>query len=114
VSAPAWSAHPLISPAVRWNEVEPGFRVGTTRDGEHLGYIESTAYGTFVAVDGYSTPVGRYYSLREAQRALLEVKRVGTRRSRASAELMARRLATSSGLVAATLMLSAGALYLTP
>ena len=112
MSAPAWSAHPLVTPAVRWNEVQPGLRVGT-RDGEYLGFIESTAYGTFVAVDGYSTPVGRYYSLREAQRALLEVKRMGTRRSRASAELLARRLATSSGLVAATLMLSAGALFLT-
>ena len=112
MSAPAWSAHPLISPAARWNEVQPGFRVGT-RGGEYLGFIESTAYGTFVAVDGYSTPVGRYDSLREAKRALLEIKRMGTRRSRASAELMARRLATSSGVVAATLMLSAGVLFLT-
>ena len=113
MSAPGWSSHRLtILPAVRWAEVQPGFRVGT-RDGEYLGFIESTAHGTFVAVDGYSTPVGRYYSLREAQRALLEVKRMGTRPSRASAELMARRLATSSGLVAATLMLSAGAMYLT-
>ena len=112
MSAPTWPAHPLISPAVRWNEVQPGFRVGT-RGGEYLGFIESTAYGTFVAVDGYSTPVGRYDSLREAKRALLEIKRMGTRRSRASAELMARRLATSSGVVAATLMLSAGALLLT-
>ena len=111
MSAPAWWAHPLISSAVRWNEVQPGFRIGTHR-GEYLGFIESTAYGTFVAVDGSSTPVGRYDSLREAQRAVLEVKRMGTGRSRASAELMARRLATSSGLVAATLMLSAGALFL--
>ena len=111
MSAPAWSAHPLVTPAVRWNEVQPGLRVGT-RDGEYLGFVELTAYGTFVAVDGSSTPVGRYDSLREAKRALLEVKRMGTRRSRASAELMARRLATSSGLVAATLMLSAGALFL--
>ena len=112
MSAPALSAQSLMSPAVRWNEVQPGFRVGT-HHGEHLGFIESTAHGTFVAVDGYSTPVGRYYSLREAQRALLQVKRMGTSRSRASADLMARRLATSSGLVAATLMLSAGALFLT-
>ena len=112
MSAPAWPAHPLIAPAVRWNDVQPGFRVGT-RDGEYLGFIETTAHGTFVAVDGYSTPVGRYYSRREAQRALLQVRRVGTRRSRVSAELMARRLATSSGVVAASLMLSAGALYLT-
>jgi hypothetical protein len=96
---------------VRWNEIEPGFRIGT-RNGEYLGFIESTAKGTFVAVDGYSTPVGRYDSLREAKRAVLEVKRMGTRRSPAAAELMARRLATSSGLVAATLMLSAGALFL--
>ena len=111
MSAPAWSAHALIAPAVRWNEVQPGLRVGT-RDGEYLGLVESTAHGTFVAVDGYSTPVGRYDSLRQAKRALLEVKRMGRRRSHASAELMARRLATSSGLVAATLMLSAGALFL--
>ena len=112
MSAPAWSVHPLISPAVQWNEVEPGFRVGT-REGEYLGFIESTASGTFVAVDGYSTPVGRYDTLREAQRALLELERLGTRRSRASAELVARRLAASSGLVAASLMLSAGAMFLT-
>ena len=111
MSAPAWPAHPLISPKVRWNEPQPGFRVGT-HHGEYLGFIETTAHGTFVAVDGYSTPVGRYYSRREAQRALLQVKRVGTRRSRASAELLARRLATSSGVVAASLLLSAGALFL--
>ena len=112
MSAPAWSASSLIAPAVRWNEVEPGFRVGT-HHGDYLGFIETTAHGTFVAVDGYSTPVGRYYSRRDAQRALLQVKRLGTRRSRASAELMARRVATSTGVVAATLMLSAGAMYLT-
>ena len=113
MSTVAWSPHPLlISPRVRWNEVAPGLRVGT-RDGEYLGFIESTAYGTFVAFDHYSTPVGRYDSLREARRALVEVKRMGTRRSHASAEPMARRLATSTGLVAATLLLCAGALYLT-
>ena len=112
MSALAWSASSLIAPAVRWNDVQPGFRVGT-HHGEYLGVIETTAYGTFVAVDGHATPVGRYYSRREAQRALLQVKRMGTRRSRASAELMARRLATSSGVVAASLMLSAGALLLT-
>jgi hypothetical protein len=111
VSARGCSARPLILTAVRWNEVQPGFRVGT-RHGEYLGFIESTTYGTFVAVDGYSTPVGRYDSLREAQRALLGVERMATRRSRASAELIGRRLATSSGLVAATLLLSAGALFL--
>lgn len=111
MSAPAMSAPPLLPPPVRWNEVQPGFRVGT-RGGDYIGFVESTAHGMFVAVDGYSTPVGRYDSLREAQRALLEIQRMGTRRSRASAELMARRLATSSGVVAATLMLSAGVLFL--
>ncbi|MDY0908512.1 peptide ABC transporter permease [Microbacterium sp. CFBP9034] len=114
MSAPAWSAHPLTSPAVRWDEVEPGFRVGTARDGEYLGYIESTAHGTFVAVDGRSTPVGRYFSLREAQRAVVQVKRMGARSLSASAELTARRLATSSGVLAASLLLSAGALFLKP
>ena len=76
MSAPASSVRPLVlGHAVRWDEVEPGFRVGT-RDGEYLGFIESTAHGTFVAVDGFSTPVGRYYSLREAQRALVQIERM--------------------------------------
>jgi hypothetical protein len=111
MSATTFSAGPLVARAVRWAEVEPGFRVGT-RDGKYLGFIESTAHGTFVAVDGFSTPVGRYFSLREAQRALTQMERIRTRRPGASAESMARRLATASGLVAATLMLSAGALFL--
>jgi len=111
MSAPASPVRPLLGHAVRWDEVEPGFRVGTRR-GEYLGFIESTARGTFVAVDGFSTPVGRYYSLREARRALVDVDRMRKSRPVASAEMMARRLATASGLVAATLMLSAGTLLL--
>lgn len=111
MSATTFSARPLVAHAVRWAEVKPGFRVGT-RDGKHLGFIESTAHGTFVAVDGFSTPVGRYFSLREAQRALKQTERMRTRRPNRSAELTARWLATASGLVAATLMLSAGALFL--
>ena len=111
MSAPAWSSHPVISPAGRWNEVLPGVRVGT-HHGEQLGSIQSTAHGTFVALDRHATPVGRYYSLREAQRALIEVKRRGTPRWSASAEAMARRLATSSGVLAASLLVSAGALFL--
>ena len=111
MSATTFPARPLVAQAVRWAEVEPGLRVGT-RDGKYLGFIESTAHGTFVAVDGFSTPVGRYFSLREAQRALRQTERARTRRPSPSAELMACRLATATGLVAATLMLSAGALFL--
>jgi len=113
MSAPALSAGSLVGHRVRWDEVEPGFRVGT-RHGEYLGFIESTARGTFVAVDGFSTPVGHYFSLREAQRALVQLERMGKRKgaSRASAELLARRLATASGLVAASALLSAGTLLL--
>ena len=111
MSAPARTAGPIVGPWVRWDEVEPGFCVGTRR-GEYLGFIESTARGTFVAVDGLSTPVGHYFSRREAQRALVEVERRGKRASRASAELLARRLATASGLVAASALLSAGTLLL--
>ena len=37
---------------------------------------------------------------------------MGKRRPGASAEMMTRRLATASGLVAATLMLSAGTLFI--
>jgi hypothetical protein len=99
-----------IRRAVRWDQVEAGFRVGT-RDGEYIGFIETTPDGTFVAVDGRSTPVGRFYSLKEAQRALTEVERMGSPRGRA-VEDVARRLATASGLVAATMMVSAGAMFL--
>jgi len=111
MSAPTTSVRPSLGHAVRWDEVEPGLRVGTRR-GEYLGFIERTVYGTFVAFDGFSTPVGRYDSLREAQRAVVEVERMGKRRPGASAEMMTRRLATASGLVAATLMLSAGTLFI--
>jgi hypothetical protein len=111
MSATALSARPLLPQAVRWDEVEPGFRVAT-RDGECLGFIESTAHGTFVAVDRYSTPVGRYYSLREAKRALRDVERMRKRGPRPSTGGISRWLATASGLTAASLMLTAGALFL--
>ncbi|WP_404429239.1 peptide ABC transporter permease [Microbacterium lacus] len=53
----------------QWHEPEPDFFVGSRR-GDFIGSIEKTAVGTFVAFDGLSTPVGRYPSLAEAQRAL--------------------------------------------
>ena len=111
MSAQASSVWPIFGHAVRWDEVEPGFRVATRGD-EYLGFIETTARGTFVAVDGFSTPVGRYYTLRQARRALVQTERMRTRKQGALAEMTARRLATASGLVAATMMLSAGTLLL--
>ena len=111
MSAQASSVWPFHGQPVRWDEVEPGFQVAT-RGGEYIGFIETTARGTFVAVDGFSTPVGRYYTLRQARRALVQTNRMRSRKPGASGEMMARRLATASGLVAATMMLSAGTLFL--
>ncbi|WP_431804383.1 peptide ABC transporter permease [Microbacterium sp. bgisy203] len=54
---------------VTWAAVEPGFHVAS-RDGEYVGYAERTVDGHFVGFDGRSTPVGRYISLAEAQRAV--------------------------------------------
>lgn len=111
MSAPASSIRPFVGRAVRWEEVESGLQVATRR-GEYLGLIETTARGTFVAVDGLSTPVGRYYTLRQARRALVQTERVRKGNPGVAGEMMARRIATASGLVAATMMLTAGTLWL--
>jgi hypothetical protein len=102
---------PFVGHGVQWDEVEQGFHVATRR-GEFLGFIETTARGTFVALDGFSTPVGRYDTLRQARRALLQTERMRNSQPGAFGEMVARRFATASGLIAVTMMLSAGTLLL--
>lgn len=63
----------IIAPAspgrVTWARVSEGFFVAS-RAGDYVGCVESTPAGHFVGFDSRSTPVGRYMSLAEAQRAV--------------------------------------------
>ncbi len=94
----------------QWHEPESGFHVGSRR-GDFIGTIEKTAVGTFVAFDGLSTPVGRYTSLAEAQRALTSLagrdSELDERTTRA-----AQLLATVAGTVSFFLLAGAGSLPL--
>jgi len=62
----------LRTTRVTWVTVEKGFHVAS-RAGEFVGFVEQTSDGHFVGFDGRSTPVGRYESLDEAQRAVQQV-----------------------------------------
>ena len=62
----------LVPARATWAHVESGFHVAS-RAGEFLGYVERSRAGSFLAFDGRSTPVGRYDSLKDAQRAVLSV-----------------------------------------
>lgn len=52
-------------------QVDQGFYVAS-REGEFIGYIDTTADGCFVAFDGRSTPIGRYATLADAKAALFD------------------------------------------
>lgn len=54
---------------VTWVRVEDGFHVAS-RAGEFVGFAERTPDGHLVGFDSRSTPIGRYESLAEAQRAV--------------------------------------------
>ncbi|KXC05703.1 hypothetical protein [Microbacterium hominis] len=54
---------------VTWAAVSDGFYVAS-RVGDYVGCVECTPDGHFVGFDFRSTPVGRYASLGEAQRAV--------------------------------------------
>lgn len=96
-----------------WARVDAGFHVAS-RAGEFLGYVDRSADGSYLAFDGRSTPVGRYDTLRDAQRAVITTDAVTattrrgsvlSRRSRRAFE----RAAVVSGVVAGGLALTAGA-----
>jgi hypothetical protein len=99
----------LVAPRVTWAHVESGFHVAS-RSGEFLGYVEQSRDGSYLAFDGRSTPVGRYDSLKDAQRAVLSVPSappaMDARTRRATRTL--RRVAVVSGVVAGGLALTAG------
>ncbi|WP_425837150.1 peptide ABC transporter permease [Microbacterium sp. PA5] len=99
----------LVPARATWAHVESGFHVAS-RAGEFLGYVEQWRDGSFLAFDGRSTPVGRYDTLKEAQRAVLSVPTTpppDARTRRVTRTL--RRAAVVSGVVAGGLALTAGA-----
>jgi len=99
----------LVSPRATWAHVESGFHVAS-RSGEFLGYVEQSRAGSYLAFDGRSTPVGRYDTLKEAQRAVLSVPSDPPPDARTRQMTRAlRRVAAVSGVVAGGLALTAGA-----
>ena len=94
----------------QWHEPEPDFFVGS-RKGDFIGSIEKTAVGTFVAFDGLSTPVGRYPSLAEAQRALTTLAGRDSELDERTTRV-AQLLATVAGTVSFFLLAGAGSLPL--
>lgn len=95
--------------SVTWARVEEGFYVGS-RAGEFVGTIDVMPDGSHVAFDGRATAVGRYASLREAQRAVSDIARgVDWPRPRCSTHVVWS-LATMSGVVAMGMLAGAGAL----
>lgn len=108
MSAPAIELSTSSRPT--WAHIESGFHVAS-RSGEFLGYVDRSKDGSFLAFDGRATPVGRYETLKEAQRAVLSVPAVPApmdERTRSITRSM-RRLAVLSGVVAGGLALTAGA-----
>lgn len=55
--------------AVTWAKVDTGFYVGS-RASEFAGTVDTTPDGHFIGFDPTSAPIGRYESLREAQKAV--------------------------------------------
>lgn len=99
----------LSARTITWSTVAPGFYVAST-DGEFVGSIDTSPDGHFIALDGHATPIGRYATLKEAQRSLLTTEAPGNRARKSRARRHLRMTATASGAVAGALALTAGAL----
>jgi hypothetical protein len=95
--------------AVTWTEVEPGFHVGS-RGGEFAGFVEKTPDGSFVAFDEYSTPIGRFPALREAQASVMTTTSPANERRRTRLRRIGQTAAAVTGGVAGTMALTAGVL----
>ena len=96
----------IIAPAspgrVTWARVSEGFFVAS-RAGDYVGCVEATPDGHFVGFDSRSTPVGRYVSLAEAQRAVFTAHAVRPEsgvESSPRAQVLWQTAATVSGVVA--------------
>lgn len=94
---------------VTWARVDRGVHVAS-RAAEYVGMVEQTADGSFIAFDGYSTPIGRYGDLRSAKASLRTTASPRNTRRRRLHHRVAIAAATASGSVAASLALTAGVL----
>lgn len=97
-------------PVVTWAPVEDGLVVGSRR-GEFVGFVESTADGSYVAFDSRAQPIGRYATLASAKASTGTVDtdpRSARRRRRVERVLFTG--ATISGAVAGVMVLAAGVL----
>ncbi|MGZ0067906.1 peptide ABC transporter permease [Microbacterium arborescens] len=99
----------LSARTITWSTVAPGFYVAST-DGEFVGSVDTSPDGHYIALDGQATPIGRYTTLREAQRSLLTTEAPGNRARKSRARRNLRTAATASGALAGALALTAGAL----
>ncbi len=101
---------PITLPAgLRWTEVEQGFHVAH-RGEAFAGFVETTPDGSFVAFDEFSSPIGRYRDLAEAQRSLRSTLSPANERRRARLRRVRRTAAVVTGGVAGAMLLTAGVL----
>ncbi len=108
-SRPVDAVRALSSRRITWSTVAPGFYVAST-DGEFVGSVDTSPDGHFIAMDGQSTPIGRYGTLKDAQQSLLTTTAPGNLARRRRTRRHLRMTATASGAVAGALALTAGAL----
>ncbi|MFJ6654075.1 hypothetical protein ACIQLJ_14890 [Microbacterium sp. NPDC091313] len=102
-------APPATAAGLRWTEVEHGFHVAHRGDA-FAGYVDTTSDGSFVAFDEFSTPIGRYATLGEAQRSLRTTASPANERTRARLTHIRRHAAVIAGGVAGAMLLTAGVL----
>lgn len=102
-----------MSDRVTWAQVDRGLYVGS-RTGEYVGMVEATPSGAFVAIDGTSTPVGRFDDLRAAQSAVRTAPTNRTSPFLRRGQRVVMAAATAAGTVAASLALTAGFLVIAP
>lgn len=95
-------------PSPTWAHVDTGLYV-VSRAGEYLGSVDRAKDGSYLAFDGRATPVGRYDSLKEAQRAVLSVPDPAADRREREIQRVFQKVAAVSGVVAGGMALTAGA-----
>lgn len=101
---PVLPSLPLVG--TTWAKVDTGFHVAS-RAGAFVGTVDENADGTFVASDARSTPIGRYLTLKDAQRAVDDVARGVTWARPTRSVRMAQSVAVFCGVIAAGLFAGA-------
>lgn len=102
-------ALPAPPAGLRWTEVEHGFHVAHRGDA-FAGYVDTTPDGSYVAFDEFSSPIGRYGTLTEAQHSLRTTASPVNERRRSRLRQLRRNAAVLAGGLAGALLLTAGVL----